>query len=457
MRGISLRLFKGMMVLVAVMLSVLWLFQVVFLEDFYSTRQIGLMQDKVSEIALQISAKGIDDPKLQEEIAEFSDVYNVVIGVFDSSGVSVYEAGGETSTGTQNFFDKHIMEVVTEALNGSTVNRTEEQTRTGGSFLFLAAPAGTGALAAAVPLAPVSDTVSILKVQLAYITVILLVVSFILSYILSGRFVKPILKITDAARKMAKGDFDVDLDVKGNDEISALARDMKEMGIELGRTERLRKDLIGNISHELRTPLSLIRGYAETLRDVSGNDPVKRNRQLGIIMEESDRLSELVDDILSMSRLDSGASKPEPALIDMKELANSVSERFRDLSSRTGIRLLVESESDCRISADPKLMAQVSVNLIGNALKHAREKVLVSVSRNEGLVTLMVDDDGNGISDEDLPRIWDRYYKGKGEGATGTGLGLAIAKSILESHGFQYGASNNDSGGARFWFSAKSS
>ncbi|ETA81911.1 sensor histidine kinase [Youngiibacter fragilis] len=457
MSGISLRLFKGMMVLVAVIVAVLWLFQVVFLEDFYSSRQIGLMQDKVNEIAAQIGEKGIDDPKLQEEIAEFSDVYNVIIGVFDSSGVSVYEAGGETSTGTQNFFDKHIMEVVTEALNGSTVNRTEEQTRTGGRFLFLATPTGSGALAAAVPLAPVSDTASILKVQLAYITVILLVVSFVLSYVLSGRFVKPILKITDAARKMAKGDFDVDLDVKGNDEISALARDMKEMGIELGRTERLKKDLIGNISHELRTPLSLIRGYAETLRDVSGNDLVRRNRQLGIIMEESDRLSELVDDILSMSRLDSGASKPEPASVDMKELANRVSERFRDLSSRTGIRLLIEAESDCRITADPKLMTQVSVNLIGNAFKHARENVLVSVSRNEGLVTLMVDDDGNGISDEDLPRIWDRYYKGKGEGAAGTGLGLAIAKSILESHGFKYGASNNDSGGARFWFSAKSS
>lgn len=456
MRGISLRLFKGMMVLVSVMLAVLWLFQVVFLEDFYSTRQIGLMQDKISEIAAQIGEKGIDDQKLQAEMSEFSEVYNLVIGVFDSSGVSVFEAGGESSTGTQNFFDKHIMEVVTEALSGSTVNRTEEQTRTGGRFLFLAAPAGSGALAAAVPLAPVSDTVSILKVQLLYITVILLVVSFILSYILSGRFVKPILRITYAARKMAKGDFDVDLDVEGTDEISVLASDIKEMGIELGRTERLRKELIGNMSHELRTPLSLIRGYAETLRDVSGSDSEKRTRQLGIIIEESDRLSELVDDILSMSMLDSGASKPNLAAMDLSEVAADVSERFRDLSSRTGIRLDVYAEKGCMVVADRKYMEQVTVNLVGNAFKHGREKVVVSVSRHEGLVTLIVDDDGSGIVDEDLPRIWDRYYKGKGEGARGTGLGLAIARSILESHGFTYGAAGNESGGARFWFSAKS-
>jgi signal transduction histidine kinase len=456
MRGISLRLFKGMMVLVAVMLSVLWLFQVVFLEDFYSTRQIGLMEDKVAEIALEIGQKGYDDPELLSEMAEFSEVYNLVIGVFDNTGVSVYKAGGETSSGTQNFFDKHIMEVVTEALNGNTINKTEEQTRTGGKFLFLAAPAGSGALAAAVPLAPVSDTVSILKVQLLYITAILLAVSFLLSYILSGRFVKPILKITDAARRMAKGDFDVDLEVKGKDEISALARDIKEMGIELGKTERLRKDLIGNISHELRTPLSLIRGYAETLRDVSGNDTEKRNRQLGIIIEESDRLSELVDDILSLSRLDSGASKPELTIMDLSEAASAVSERFRDLSSRTGIRLEFVAEKGCMILADRKYMEQVAVNLIGNAFKHGRKKVIVTVIKSPDNVTMSVDDDGQGISEEDLPRIWERYYKGKGEGAKGTGLGLAIAKSILESHGFAYGASNNDSGGARFWFSAKS-
>jgi signal transduction histidine kinase len=456
MRGISLRLFKGMMVLVAVMLAVLWLFQVVFLEDFYSSRQIGLMQDKVSEIAVQIGEKGIDDPDLRSEIIEFSEVYNLVAGVFDSSGVSIFEAGGDTSSGTQNFFDKHIMEVVADALSGNAVNRTEEQTRTGGKFLFLAAPAGTGALAVAVPLAPVSDTVSILKVQLLYITAILLVVSFILSFILSGRFVKPILRITDAARKMAKGDFDVDLEVRGNDEISTLARDMKDMGIELGKTERLRKDLIGNISHELRTPLSLIRGYAETLRDVSGNDPDKRTRQLGIIIEESDRLSELVDDILSMSMLDSGASKPSLAALDLTEVAIAVSERFRDLSSRTGIRLEVNAEKGCMVAADRKLMEQVAVNLIGNAFKHGREKVCVSVTKHEGLVTLTVDDDGSGIGEEDMPRIWDRYYKGKGEGARGTGLGLAIAKSILESHGFTYGVTNNETGGARFWFLAKS-
>lgn len=456
MKGIALRLFKGMMVLFAVMLSVLWLFQVVFLEDFYSTRQIGLMEDKVSELAQSISETGYEDPGIQAEMAEISEVYNLVLGIFDSSGVSVYSAGGESSSGTQNFFDKHIMEVVSEALTGKTVTRTEEQTRTGGKFLFLAAPAGDGALAAAVPLAPVSDTVSILKVQLIYITAILLFVSFLLSYFLSGRFVKPILKITEASRKMAKGDFEVDLEVSGKDEISDLARDILDMGNELGKTERLRKDLIGNISHELRTPLSLIRGYAETLRDVSGNDPDKRAKQLGIIIEESDRLSELVDDILSMSRLDSGASKPVLQKIDLSEVVSVLTERFRDLSTKSGISLDVDAEEGCFIQADRKLIEQVAVNLIGNAFKHGKERITVTVSKSYGMVTFKVSDDGPGISYEDLPRIWERYYKGKGE-SKGTGLGLAIAKSILQSHNFSYGAENSYMGGASFWFSARSS
>ena len=455
MRGISLRLFKVRMVLVAVMLAVLWLFQVVFLENFYSTRQIRLMEDKVTGIAARIAEKGSDDPELRAEMTDLAEVYNLVIGIYDDSGASLFEAGRESSTGTSNFFDKHMQDIVAIALLGESVTKTEEQTRTGGRFLVLAIPAGDGVVASAVPLAPVVDTVSILKVQLGYVTVILLAVSFLLSLILSKRFVKPILKISGASRAIAKGDFSWDLDVEGDDEIADLARDINEMGQELGRTERLRKDLIGNISHELRTPLSLIRGYAETLRDVTGNDPGKRNKQLGIIIGETERLARLVDDILSMSRLDSGAAKPDLGVIDLSELAVNIAERFRDLSARTGIRLELVVGEGCRIMADRKYLEQVVVNLLGNAFTHANQSITVTVSKRDGLVELSVEDDGAGIRTEDLPRIWDRYYKGSDESSKGTGLGLAIVKSILESHGFSYGASNNQAGGARFHFSAK--
>ena len=454
MRGISLKLFQGMMILVSVMLALLWLFQVVFLEDFYSARQVRLMEDKVAALGQRIDTHGPADPEITAEIRELAQVYNSVIGVYDQAGLPIFEAGRETSGGTGNFFDKHMKEAVAQSLRGEIVTRTEEQTRTGGRFLVLACPAGGGVLAAAVPLAPVADTVTILKVQLAYVTGILLVIAFLLSLILSRRFVRPILQISTATRAIARGDFSQEPAVAGKDEIADLSRDIREMSRELRRTDQIRKDLIGNISHELRTPLSLIKGYAETLRDVTGHDPDKRARQLGIIIDETDRLSRLVDDILSLSRLESGAVTLSLDRLDLAELARQVAERFRDLSERSGSRLELELESGSLLRADRRYLEQVVVNLLSNAFRFARETVTVRVSRLGDQVELRVEDDGPGIPEDDLPRIWDRYYKGDHPGLAGSGLGLAIVKSILVSHGFLYGAKNRPTGGASIYFSA---
>ncbi|WFF71768.1 HAMP domain-containing protein [Proteiniclasticum sp. QWL-01] len=272
MKGISLKLFQGMMILVTIMLACLWLFQIVFLEDFYSTRQIRLMQDKVSAVAARINTVGWEEPGLTIEIQEMAEVYHSVLGLYDSQGTVILEAGRESGEGTGKFYDKHMRELAEQTIQTKTVTVKEERTRTGAHFLVVACPSGDGVLAAAVPLAPVADTVSILKSQLAYVTGILLVIAFLLSLVLSRRFVRPIQNLSTYTRAIAQGGFAQDFAVAGNDEIAALSRDIREMGQELGRTERLRKELIGNISHELRTPLSLIKGYAETLRDVTGHD-----------------------------------------------------------------------------------------------------------------------------------------------------------------------------------------
>ncbi|UUM13338.1 HAMP domain-containing histidine kinase [Clostridiaceae bacterium HFYG-1003] len=455
MKGISLKLFQGMMILVTIMLACLWLFQIVFLEDFYSTRQIRLMQDKVSAVAARINTVGWEEPGLTIEIQEIAEVYHSVLGLYDSQGTVILEAGRESGEGTGKFYDKHMRELAEQTIQTKTVTVKEERTRTGAHFLVVACPSGDGVLAAAVPLAPVADTVSILKSQLAYVTGILLVIAFLLSLVLSRRFVRPIQNLSTYTRAIAQGGFAQDFAVTGNDEIAALSRDIREMGHELGRTEQLRKELIGNISHELRTPLSLIKGYAETLRDVTGHDSDKRTRQLGIIIQETDRLSRLVDDILSMSRLDSGVVTLSLDRVDLSELARQISERFMDLSDRSGIRLTLELETGCTIRADRRYMEQVLVNLLSNAIRYARETVTISVSKKEDQVELRVADDGPGIPPEELARIWERYYKGAKSTNIGTGLGLAIVKSILESHGFSYGAQNLDTGGASLFFAAR--
>ncbi|MBP8819180.1 MAG: HAMP domain-containing protein, partial [Syntrophomonadaceae bacterium] len=183
--------------------------------------------------------------------------------------------------------------------------------RFGNEFMLIGLPVYinqelTGGLLLSFPLAPVEDTAAILQRQLFYISLILLAAASLLSFLLARTFTRPIVDIEKAAAQMAEGDFSARIDVKQQDEIGQLAKTINYLGQQLSQIDQMRKDLIANVSHELRTPLSLIRGYAETLRDVTGNDEDKRQKQLGVIIEEAERLSRMVDDILNLSRLQSG-------------------------------------------------------------------------------------------------------------------------------------------------------
>ncbi len=164
-----------------------------------------------------------------------------------------------------------------------------------------------GAMLITMPMASVEDTTDILKKQLILITGILLLVSVIISLHLSKRFADPISIISKQAESYTSSQFTMRISNIGDDEIGRLAKRMNEMGEALMRNEVLQKEIIANVSHELRTPLTLIRGYAETLRDVTGENPDKRKKHLDIIVEESERLSNIVEDILNLSQLQSGA------------------------------------------------------------------------------------------------------------------------------------------------------
>jgi signal transduction histidine kinase len=221
--------------------------------------------------------------------------------------------------------------------------------------------------------------------------------------------------------------------------------------------EQLRKDLIANVSHELRTPLSLIRGYAETIRDVSGNVPEKRERQLDIIIEESERLSKIVDDILNLSQMQAGYLNLNPGRFMINKTIEDAVKRYDILSEKTGIKIIFENTGDIIVTADEQRIEQVLYNLINNAFNHTPEggSITVKVIDGQHTVKVEVSDTGTGISDEDIKHVWDRYYKAdktSGRKMVGTGLGLAIVKSILDAHKALYGVESKKGTGTTFWF-----
>lgn len=461
MNRIAFRLWSGMMALVLVVLLLLWFFQIVFLNSFYARSRIADVKKQAASIAAQIEASGgKPDEGLLESLAYDQ---NTTVELVDPEGNVLYTAG---SAGQMPMMRSNAAraEVFTGALTGRESQQEMAHPRFNSRFVFIGFPAKVagsvkGVLLVTLPLAPVQETAGILKRQLIYITGALLVLSLLLSFLLSRSFTKPILQITRVSEEMASGNLAARIRLKRKDEIGKLADTLNHMGQELSKIEQLRKDLIANVSHELRTPISLIRGYAETLRDVTGSIPEKREKQLGIMIEETERLGRIVEDILNLSQIQAGIAGMNPARFRLDELLDRTVRRFELVSRETGVELSVEKKPEAEILADEARMEQVLYNLISNAFNHtmAGGKITVNAFQKDENLRVEVSDTGEGIAEEDLPYIWDRFYKVDKSGArrgAGTGLGLSIVRSILEAHGFSYGVSSVIGQGTTFWFEA---
>lgn len=460
MRGIGLKLWAGLMILVVVVLILLWLFQIIFLENFYTRMRISEIKSTGYSIIEEID--NINKPDIGNRLDAFANNNNMSVELLDAKGNIVYKNAAGASGNVPMMRNSVRYQAFEEVLANNEVAVQLTHPRFGTKFMLIGLPVNIsgqiqGVLFINMPLAPVQDTVSILKKQLVYITLILLVVASVFSLFISKAFAKPILKIKRVSEKMAAGDFSARIELKNQDEIGQLAETINFMGQELSKIEQLRKDLIANVSHELRTPLSLIRGYAETIRDVSGNIPDKRERQLEVIIEEAERLSKIVDDMLNLSQMQAGYLKLNIATFSLNHLVNRIVEKYGILSEKAGVALRVKSDGEYNVRADETRIEQVLYNLINNAFNHTNEggSILVNMLDNDKFARIEIIDNGSGIPVEDINHIWDRYYKTdktSGKRIAGTGLGLAIVKSILEAHNVLYGVESKEGAGTKFWF-----
>ena len=218
----------------------------------------------------------------------------------------------------------------------------------------------------------------------------------------------------------------------------------------------MQRDLLANVSHDLRTPLTLIKGYAETVRDLTGEDKAHRDEQMNIIVDETDRLTALVSSVMELSKVTSGAEKCERVCFDMVQLCDEVSERYDAVCAQNGWQLRLElPDTSLMVWADPDMMQRALHNLLGNAMHHIGPDgvFLLRASEDAEGVRVEVEDHGPGIPAEDLPYIFDRYYRSRSDaGKVGTGLGLSITKAIFQQHGFRFGVQSIVGKGTIFWF-----
>jgi two-component system sensor histidine kinase BaeS len=258
-------------------------------------------------------------------------------------------------------------------------------------------------------------------------------IAVILSIIFSSKLTSPIKKLAFAANAISEGNLKSRAEVSTNDEIGRLSETFNMMAKSLEIQEGLRKKLISNMAHELRTPLSAVRGEIEGMLD--GLIP-KDNEQLQSLYEETGRLKKILDGIEELTKAQASALMLKKQSIELKPFLKNITQRFDRLFSDKGITFKFQCNDNLAVNADPDSLSQIVINLIDNSMKATGRggEVRLSAGKNDTEVYIEVKDTGHGIKHEDIPFIFERFYK---VSAGGLGIGLAIVKELVEAHGWR--------------------
>ncbi|MBQ6998594.1 MAG: HAMP domain-containing histidine kinase [Clostridia bacterium] len=309
------------------------------------------------------------------------------------------------------------------------------------------------------PLEPIDATTQVLQNQLVIASLISLMMAFVLAYFMSKKLSKPISDITKSAKSLGMGDYNVRFNQGYYKEIDELADTLNNAADALSKTDELRRDLMANVSHDLRTPLTIIKSYAEMIRDLSGKDDQKRTIHTNVIVDEADRLSLLVNDILDLSKLESGASGLELKKFDLSEVVNATVAAFKSFEN-DGYVFLVDCCDNAVVCGDFQKIKSVVYNLIANAVNYTGDdkRVYITLQNEVGKIRFSVRDTGNGITQDELPKVWQRYYRASNthkRASVGTGIGLSIVRTVLKAHKAEFGVDSKVGEGSTFWFCMK--
>lgn len=304
---------------------------------------------------------------------------------------------------------------------------------------------------------PPVGTIVAVRAMHTLLSFIFVIFAVVVAFFLSKSISAPVEKMSKKAKSISLCDYDVTFEEKGPKEICELAEALNSATGELKKLSTTQKELIANISHDLRTPLTLISGYSEVMRDFP-DEITPENMQ--VIIDETARLNSLVNDLLTVSKLQSGTQVMDLKLVSITKAVSDTVKRYEKLLDHKEYNITFEHDGEAFVMADETRLLQVVYNLINNAINYTGDDKQITVRQeiSGGIVRISVIDTGEGISEEDLPLIWDRYYKVDKvhkRAILGTGLGLSIVKNILLLHGSRFGVSSEVGKGSTFWFEFK--
>ncbi|PGO80841.1 two-component sensor histidine kinase [Bacillus cereus] len=314
-------------------------------------------------------------------------------------------------------------------------------------------------------LQPVNEAMLVLKDYYVYALIIVFLVIILLSFYYSKIIVKPLIKINRVTKKMANFDFSEKLPVTADDEIGGLSGSINTLSVNLKdridrlnvantklqqdiererQLEKTRKEFISGVSHELKTPLSVIRSFAEGIKDGVSKD---NSYYTDVILEETENMNRLIVEMLELAKLESGTYKLDMTTFSIGELTQQVYTKLLFSMEEKHLQVNIDADPSILVKANRSRIEQVVVNLLSNAIRYTPEgeKIQVSIIEAEDTVKVEIENTGNPIPEESLEKIWDRFYRldaSRSRHTGGTGLGLSIVKNILDLHHAEYGVYN---------------
>ena len=450
---LSFVIFAGLLVFIV------WTLTSFFVDTYYSS----LRSQEAVQVANGLEVQYTDNPTgFDEFAAQTASTNSVFIRVEDVTSYRVYDGRSGVQREENYKADvKYINARLDEAVNNSVSAILKNKTGDKNTRLVYATKIhsyfGPAKLIIIAPLEPDRSTLNIIRNLLVYVSVIVMVIGIGLAFFLSRTLTKPIESLTSSAKEMSQGNYQVKFNGGSYTETKELARALNQASYEMEKTDFYQREIIANVSHDLKTPLTMIRSYAEKIIDISGDNPEKRNADLHVIISETERLNNLVQDMMAVSNLQSNKVQLNKETFNLVGAAAEVFESFEVLNESEGYDIQFHPCKPVFVVGDKSKIMQVMSNFISNAVKYSGDNKYVDIQlkRSGKKVAFHCIDHGVGIPADEQSHVWDRYYRTSANherDIEGTGLGLSIVKGILTLHNAMYGVKSEEGKGSDFWF-----
>ena len=445
--SLKVQIWKYLSIFSIFILSFLWLFQVLFLNKFYEFSKIKQLDNTINLIK-----ESYNNNSLYSNIDNYAEDNGICIQIFTDKKIiydsQIFNKGcmpknvDYRDVFIKSSLDKETYKLINPRFNNEVLLKAIKLNSN--TYAFLSSS-----------LQPLDGAVEIIKKELVIVSIMVLLFSFLIGYFISKKLSNPIEKINKSAKIMAQGDYEnayffIDENIL---ELNELVATLNQTNDELTKIDELQKEILANVSHDLKTPLTMIKAYAEMVRDLTYKDDIKREDNLNVIIEETDRLNLLVNDIIELTKINNDLQNLNITEFDLVELINSIINRFGIMDTN----FVFKNKLPIIVKADKIRIEQVIYNLIINAINYTGKdkKVIINLKENDKYVHVEIKDTGKGIDEEDLKLIWKRYYKVDKKyrrEKKGSGIGLSIVENILKKHKFNYGVNSIKNKGTTFYF-----